>query len=212
MSETAQGHASGVLEVLQKGGGFLRDPGRSFTPDKSDIFVPQAMIKKLNLSTGAMVAGSIGRGKKGPVLATVESVCGVSPAEFASRTPLKELTALNPDQRFHLGKSGNPSMRIIDLIAPIAKGTRGLIVSPPKAGKTTLLENIATAIHEDAPETRIRYPVTSYPQKVRSFNLDKTPDIGGTLTGIKGQYLIFNTGVINVRKYGGYHLTLTLES
>jgi hypothetical protein len=68
-----------------------------------------------------------------------------------------------------------------------------------------------TAI-EDAPETRIRYPVTSYPQKVRSFNLDKTPDIGGTLTGIKGQYLIFNTGVINVRKYGGYHLTLTLES
>jgi hypothetical protein len=65
---------------------------------------------------------------------------------------------------------------------------------------------------EDAPETRIRYPVASYPQKVKSFNLDKTPDIGGTLTGIKGQYLMFDTGVINIRKYGGYHLTLTLES
>jgi hypothetical protein len=64
---------------------------------------------------------------------------------------------------------------------------------------------------EDAPETRIRYPVASYPHKVRSFNLDKTPDIGGTLTGIKGQYLMFDTGVINIRKYGGYHLTLTLE-
>ena len=63
----------------------------------------------------------------------------------------------------------------------------------------------------DAPETRIRYPVTSHPQKVTSFNLDKTPSIGGTLMGIKGQYLMFDTGVINIRKYGGYHLTLTLE-
>jgi hypothetical protein len=64
---------------------------------------------------------------------------------------------------------------------------------------------------EDAPETRIRYPVTAYPQKVKSFNLDKTPTIGGTLMGIKGQYLMFDTGVINIRKYGGYHLTLSLE-
>jgi transcription termination factor Rho len=155
MSDMAKDPVTGVLEVLQKGGGFLRDPGRSFTPDPSDIFVPQKLIQKLNLSTGAMVAGAVGRGKKGPVLTNVATVCGVTPEEFAARTSLKELTALNPDMRFNLGKSGNTSMRIIDLIAPIAKGTRGLIVSPPKAGKTTLLENIATAIHEDAPETRI---------------------------------------------------------
>ena len=63
----------------------------------------------------------------------------------------------------------------------------------------------------DAAETRISYPVMSYPQKVKSFNLDKTPVIGGTLVGIKGQYLIFDTGVINVRKYGGYDLTLSLQ-
>ena len=64
---------------------------------------------------------------------------------------------------------------------------------------------------EQAPETRISYPVLKYPEKVKSFNLDKTPGIGGTLMGIKGQYLIFDSGVINMRKYGGYHLTLTLH-
>ena len=68
----------------------------------------------------------------------------------------------------------------------------------------------AITLLEDAPETRISYPVMEYPEKVKSFNLDKTPSIGGTLMGIKGQYLIFDSGVINLRKYGGYHLTLTL--
>ena len=62
-----------------------------------------------------------------------------------------------------------------------------------------------------AEETRISYPVLEYPDKVKSFNLDKTPTIAGTLMGIKGQYLIFDNGVINMRKYGGYHLTLTLD-
>jgi hypothetical protein len=67
------------------------------------------------------------------------------------------------------------------------------------------------SILKDAEETRISYPVIEYPQKVKSFNLDKTPTVRGTLMGIKGQYLIFDSGVINIRKYGGYHLTLTLN-
>ena len=69
----------------------------------------------------------------------------------------------------------------------------------------------AISVLEDAEETRISYPVLEYPQKVKSFNLDKTPCVSGTLMGIKGQYLIFDSGVINIRKYGGYHLTLTLN-
>jgi hypothetical protein len=64
----------------------------------------------------------------------------------------------------------------------------------------------------DEAETQIKFPVLEYPEKVSSFNLDKTPTAGGTLQGIKGQYLIFDTGVINLRKYGGYQLSLTLES
>ena len=69
----------------------------------------------------------------------------------------------------------------------------------------------AITVLEGHEETRINYPVLEYPVKVKSFNLDKTPDVGGTLLGIKGQYLLFDTGVINIRKYGGYHLTLSLE-
>jgi transcription termination factor Rho len=155
MSENANGPIVGVLEVLQKGGGFMRDATRSFTPDRSDLFVPQKLIQKFNLTTGAEIEGLPGRGPKGPVLADIKTICGVSPDEFSRRTPMKQLTALNPENRFNLGKGGNPTMRIIDLIAPIARGTRGLIVAPPKTGKTTILENLATAVHEDAPETRI---------------------------------------------------------
>ncbi|MEN8008002.1 MAG: transcription termination factor Rho [Candidatus Krumholzibacteriota bacterium] len=155
MSEKSPAPVTGVLEAPQKGGGFLRDPARSFAPDRSDVLVPAKLIQKWNMSTGALVVGGAKKGPKGLMLDNVDTICGVDPAEFAGRTPLKQLTALNPEQRFNLGKGANPSMRIIDLIAPIARGTRGLIVSPPKAGKTTLLENLATAIHEDAPETRI---------------------------------------------------------
>jgi len=155
MSDNTNDPITGVIEVLQKGGGFLRDANRSFTPDRSDIFVPQKLIRKYNMSTGAVIAGASGRGPKGPVLTAVKSVCGMSPEEFSGRTPMKQLTALNPEKRFNLGKSGNPTMRIIDLVAPIAHGTRGLIVAPPKTGKTTILENLATAVYEDSPETRI---------------------------------------------------------
>ena len=155
MPENASNPTTGVLEVLQKNGGFLRDPARNFAPDRSDAFVSDKIIRRFNLSTGATVTGSLGRGPKGPVLDAVISVCGIAPDQFAKRTPLTQMTALNPDRRFDLGKGGNPTMRIVDLIAPIARGTRGLIVSPPKAGKTTILENLAQAIHEDTPDTRI---------------------------------------------------------
>ncbi len=155
MSGSAANPVSGVLEVMQKGGGFLRDAGASFAPSRNDIFVPQKLIQQLKLSTGAQVTGPARKGPKGLVLAGVDQVCGIAPAEFAERIPLKEMTALNPEHRFDLSKSGIPAMRIIDLMAPIARGTRGLIVAPPKTGKTTLLENLAAAIHLDASETRI---------------------------------------------------------
>jgi len=155
MSDSLPNSASGVVEVLKKGGGFLRDPERSFVPDRGDVFVPQKMVQRLNLSTGAVVVGTAGRGQRGPVLSRVDTICGVAPEVFARRTPMKQLTALNPSQRFNLGRSGVPALRIIDLIAPIARGTRGLIVSPPKAGKTTLLEELAKAIYIEAPQTRV---------------------------------------------------------
>ncbi len=146
---------SGVLEVFQRRGGYLRDPARSFAPGPGDPFVPEQVIARFGLVTGAQVSGPAQPGKQGPRLEGVESICGLAPEAYSARTPFTKLVATNPDCRFRLGTGGNASMRIVDLFAPIGRGTRGLIVSPPKAGKTQLLEDFATAILADAPDTRV---------------------------------------------------------
>jgi transcription termination factor Rho len=147
--------ASGVLEVLKKGGGFLRNPERSLQPDRADIFVPQKLIARFALVTGATVSGPAQSNKRGTQLADVESVCGMTPPAYRERTPFAKLLAINPDRRFRLCDSDNPSMRIVDMLAPVGRGTRGLIVAPPKTGKTTLLEDLTKAIHADAPDARV---------------------------------------------------------
>ncbi|TMQ66301.1 MAG: transcription termination factor Rho [Candidatus Eisenbacteria bacterium] len=147
--------ASGVLEVINRSGGYLRDPARSFEPGPADAFVPDLIIKRFALPAGALVSGPVQPGKQGPRLEDVESICGLSPEAYRQRTPFADLVATNPDRRFRLGGGGNVSMRIVDMIAPIGRGTRGLIVSPPKAGKTQLLEDLTIAIHADAPENRV---------------------------------------------------------
>lgn len=146
---------SGVLELLKRGGGFLRDPALSFQPTSEDIWVSNKLIRSHDLVEGAAVAGSVKRGKQGWQLDSVETVCGLSPSDFRDRPRFERLIAISPNDRFRLGENGIMSMRIVDLIAPIGKGTRGLIVAPPKSGKTTILEEIAAAIYASEPETRI---------------------------------------------------------
>ncbi|HEX5133244.1 MAG TPA: transcription termination factor Rho [Candidatus Krumholzibacteria bacterium] len=146
---------TGVIEVLDRRGGFIRNPDRSLQADRSDAFVPQQMIGRFGLVTGAVVSGPVQTGGKGPSLAGVDTVCGLSPEEFRARTPFAKLQAINPEGRFHLGDGGNPSMRIVELFAPIGRGTRGLIVAPPKTGKTRLLEELTVAIRSEAPDSRI---------------------------------------------------------
>jgi transcription termination factor Rho len=139
---------SGILERTEKGAGV-------FDSNVGEVLVPAQLMQAYGLVVGATVAGPVGQGKRGPELVAVESVCGLAPQVFQKRTPYDRLTAISPCQRFHLATTGETSMRIVDLVAPIGKGTRGLIVSPPKAGKTTLLEHIAKAVHADDPQTRI---------------------------------------------------------
>ncbi|UCH85855.1 MAG: transcription termination factor Rho [Candidatus Latescibacterota bacterium] len=148
-------NVSGVLEILKGRGGFLRDPETSFRRDRTDVFVPQKLIGRYGLVTGAVVTGSTRVTQQGVQIKSVDSVCGLSPDEYRERTPFNKLLAVNPDNRFRLAKSGNQSMRIVDILAPIGRGTRGLIVAPPKTGKTQLLEDLTKAIHADAPDTRV---------------------------------------------------------
>ena len=162
--------ATGVLELLPRGGGFLRDPARSLRPDNADPFVPDKLVKRARLIAGATVTGPVGQGKKGPILNDVTSVCGLEPAAFAARTPFAELTVINPERRFDLARGGNVSMRLVDLLAPIARGTRGLIVAAPKTGKTQLLEDLAVAIAADAPDARlVALLVDERPEEVTHF-------------------------------------------
>jgi len=161
---------NGVLEILARGGGFLRNPARSLKATPDDLFVPQTLIRQHGLVTGATVSGIVGKGKKGPCLAEVTTVCGLPPGVFRTRTPFADLVVVNPDRRFHLGDGGHPSMRLVDLLAPIAHGTRGLIVAAPKTGKTQLLEDLAVAIAADAPEARlVVLLVDERPEEVTHF-------------------------------------------
>lgn len=146
---------NGVLQVLPQGVGYLRDSLRAFAAAPTDTLVPAALMRTYGLVEGAEVAGTAGVTAQGAQLVSVEAICGLPPERFAQRKPFEQLTAIDPRERFRLGDSGVLSMRVVELIAPFGKGTRALIVAPPKAGKTQLLEEMTHALHACAPEARI---------------------------------------------------------
>jgi len=113
------------------------------------------LLRRVPLTEGAAVIGQVEKKKGKPSLTAVETIGGLPPEAFRRRPHFADLTAIDPHERFDLGGCGQVSMRIVDLIAPIGKGTRQLIVSPPKAGKTVLLEQMVQAIHESSPDSRI---------------------------------------------------------
>jgi transcription termination factor Rho len=163
-------HVCGVLKLNKKNGGVLRDPARSFRTSPTDPHVPPQLVRKCALSEGVLVSGSVQKRKHGYVLDNVDSVCGIAPEQFRQRPRFAELVAIDPRERFDLGRTGDVTMRALDLIAPIGKGTRGLIVSPPKAGKTTILEKLARAIREVDPETRVvALLIDERPEEVTAF-------------------------------------------
>jgi transcription termination factor Rho len=144
----------GVLEILQDGWGFLRH--NNFDPNSQDIYVAQAQIKRLGLKTGDTVSGFVRPPKdteKYYGLLRVESVNGVNPDQARNRVNYDELVPIYPNERLVLEtEPKNLTARVIDLIAPIGKGQRAIVVAPPKAGKTTILKSIANSITENHPE------------------------------------------------------------
>ncbi|MBK8025502.1 MAG: transcription termination factor Rho [Chloroflexi bacterium] len=147
----------GVLEIVDDGIGFLR--AEKYLPGPEDIYVSQTQIKRFNLRTGDMVVGQVRAPKDSEKyygLLRVESVNGLNPEEAKNRPNFEDLTPIFPLERFNL--ETNPrvlSTRLLDLVAPIGKGQRGLIVSPAKAGKTTVLKDIANAISHNYPDVHL---------------------------------------------------------
>src|SRR6185503_16801681 len=137
----------GVLEILPEGYGFLRSKDWNYLYGPDDIYVSPSQIKRFDLKTGDTVSGQVRPPKEWErylALLKVESVNGAEPEVAKGRVPFDSLRSRYPEARLHLEtKDGDISMRIMDLIAPIGKGQRGLIVAPPRAGKTILLQKIA---------------------------------------------------------------------
>jgi len=145
---------SGVLEVLADGYGFLR--GENYLSTPRDVYVSPTQIRRFNLKTGDKITG-IGRspkdGEKFPALIYVQRVNDDTPDKAIRRRPFEYLTPIFPDERLKMETCQQDyAMRLLDLIAPVGKGQRGIIVAPPKAGKTTLLKNIANSIEKNYPE------------------------------------------------------------
>lgn len=147
-------YAQGVLEILPDGYGFLRP--FKYLPSGDDIYVSASQIRKFDLRTGDMVAGQVRRPKESErylALLRVEKINDTDPALLTERIHFDSLTPLYPQERIRLETGPNKiSTRIIDLVSPLGKGQRGLIVAPPKAGKTTLLKEIANSITANHPE------------------------------------------------------------
>ncbi|MCK8059882.1 MULTISPECIES: transcription termination factor Rho [unclassified Fusibacter] len=147
----------GVLEIMDQGFGFLRF--KNFLSSDEDVYVSPSQIRKFNLRTGDKVFGTVRPSKAGEkfrALLKVQTVNSISPSKASWRKNFDDLTPLYPDERLKLESSSTDlAMRIIDLIAPIGKGQRGMIVAPPKAGKTILLQKIAKSITTRYPEAEV---------------------------------------------------------
>jgi transcription termination factor Rho len=152
----------GTLEVLPDGFGFLRSPDTSYLASTDDIYVSPSQIRRFNLHTGDTIEGEIRTPKDGEryfALVKVDKVNGEVPEASKNKILFENLTPLHPDEAFKLERDikaeENTTGRVIDIIAPIGKGQRGLIVSPPKAGKTVMLQHIAHAIIANHPEVSL---------------------------------------------------------
>lgn len=184
--------AIGILEVLPDGFGFIRC--ENYLPGENDVYVSHFQIRRFHLKTGDLLIG-----KKRPqktterysALVRINSINGIDPEIAKKRPNFENLTPIFPNERMHMEANNSISMRMLDLLAPVGKGARGMIVSPPKAGKTTLLKNIALSVQKNNPEmhliilliderpeevTDIKETVTQKNTEVIYSTFDETPE------------------------------------
>ncbi len=155
---TAERTHSGVLEMHPKGYGYLRDPARNFKVAVGDVYVGSPLLSRFQLRQGVELTGLIHEPRKGegPRLAELIEIDGRTPEEYLAQRGFDELTVIDPHQVIRLETGAEPlGMRVMDLLTPIGKGQRGLIVAPPRTGKTILLQQMAAAVAKNHPEMHL---------------------------------------------------------
>lgn len=156
--EVIEGTFEGVLELHPKGYGFLRDPKKNYAAEDSNPFVSSSVVDKFGLRAGVLLKADVGPGTRnqGPRVREVELIDGLTPEEFAEVKNFDQLTPINPFEQIRLETGPRPlTMRVMDLLCPIGKGQRALLVAPPRTGKTMLLQDIANAVSENHPEIHL---------------------------------------------------------
>ena len=174
---------NGILEVMD-GYGFIRS--QNYLPGEEDVYVSPSQIRRFSLKTGDILTGNTRvktQSEKFSALLYLTKINGMSPAEAGRRMNFENMTPIFPNERLRLeaGKSST-AMRVMDLISPIGKGQRGMIVSPPKAGKTTLLKQVAPSMRKNNPEIHLLILLDSITRLARAYNL-VVPPSGRTLSG-----------------------------
>jgi transcription termination factor Rho len=146
----------GIIEISGKGFGFLRDPLRNFAQHPADIFVSPEMVRRFNLRDGQMIEGTVRRSGRGQQMHEIRTVNGDAPEESRNQPAFDELTVINPCEPLQMATVPERyTTRIIDMLTPIGKGQRGLIVAQPRTGKTTFLQHIADAMVKNHPEVKL---------------------------------------------------------
>ena len=146
----------GIIEISGKGFGFLRDKSRNFAQSPADIFVSPEMVRRFNLRDGQWIKGTVRKSGRGHQMHEIQSVNGDAPEASRMQPSFDELTVINPSEPLWMATTPDRyTTRIIDMVSPIGKGQRGLIVAPPRTGKTTLLQHIADAMMKNHPEVQL---------------------------------------------------------
>src|SRR5881227_3466769 len=161
----------GIIEISGKGFGFLRDPKRNFVQTPQDIFVTPEIVRRFGLRDGMWIYGETRRGNRGPQLTKLLTINGEEPPKYQGLRPFEELTTINPNKRIKLETVPDRyTTRIMDLMTPLGMGQRGLIVAPPRTGKTTLLHHIAEAVTKNHKDMHvIILLVDERPEEVTDF-------------------------------------------
>ena len=174
-------NGEGYLEIAEKGFGFLRSPEQHFSPKPSDIFVTPDTIKRNFLREGSFIKAVTQPPHRGhnPQLREILEINGIPPAEYGQVVRIENLTTIDPIEKFKLETTPDVlETRIIDLVTPIGKGTRGLIVAPPRTGKTTILKQIANAITTNHPEVEVVVLlIDERPEEVTDFTRSVNADV-----------------------------------